>query len=65
MGVIIEDSRRQDADINERIVKINRVFHAIKNKFINKKEISRKTKMIVFKTLYVDQSSLTGMNPGC
>lgn len=52
LGVTIDDNGTQETDINKRIEKTLRLYYAMNKKFINKKEVSRKTKMNVFKTIY-------------
>lgn len=51
LGVIIENTGRQELDITEKIEKSNKLYYAINKTFINKKEVSRKTKMTVYKTI--------------
>ncbi|KAJ3655554.1 hypothetical protein Zmor_014678 [Zophobas morio] len=53
LGVTIDDTGRQEADNTERIEKCNKLYYAINNTFINKREISQKTKMSVYKTIYL------------
>jgi hypothetical protein len=52
LGTIIESSGKQEIDINERIQKTTKTYHMMRQNFIKKKEISKKTKMTVFKTIY-------------
>uniref|UniRef100_A0A1Y1K5K2 Endonuclease-reverse transcriptase n=1 Tax=Photinus pyralis TaxID=7054 RepID=A0A1Y1K5K2_PHOPY len=48
----IEESGVQDIEINERIVSAAKVYHAIKSTIIRKREISRNTKMKVYKSIF-------------
>lgn len=52
LGVVIDEKNKQDIDINNRIEKSNRLFYAINKSFISKKEVQRKTKITIFKTIY-------------
>lgn len=52
LGVIIDRTGTQEADINNRIQKANKLYYAMNTNFINKKEISKQTKLTVFKTIY-------------
>ena len=52
LGVIVDSNGNQEAALNERIEKAIKVYCALNNRFIYKKEISRKTKMSVYKTVY-------------
>lgn len=52
LGVTIENSGRQETDIEERIDKTVKTYHAIRASFIKKKEISKGTKMTIFKTIF-------------
>lgn len=51
LGVTIKCDGNQEADIEERIEATSRTFHAMKNSFIKKREISNGTKMTVYKTI--------------
>ena len=53
LGVIVDSNGKQEAALNERNEKAIKVYYALNNRFINKKEISRKTKMSVYKTVYL------------
>lgn len=52
LGIAIEESGRNEIEIAERVKKTNNVYFALNKGFINKKEISRNTKMKVYKTIY-------------
>ena len=52
LGVDIHCNGYQEIEINNRVDKAMKIFHAMGQSFINKKEISRKTKINVFKTIY-------------
>jgi Reverse transcriptase (RNA-dependent DNA polymerase)/Endonuclease-reverse transcriptase len=52
LGVNIDQRGTQEVEINERIRKANNLYYAINHTFINKKEISKHTKMSVFKAVY-------------
>lgn len=52
LGVTIERNGNQDIDVSERIRKTVNIYHAMRQTFIRKKEISQKTKMTVFRTIY-------------
>lgn len=52
LGTIIEDTGKQEANINERIDKSNKLYFTINKTFINKKEINQKTKLKIYKTIF-------------
>lgn len=52
LGVTIHREGTDEAEINERISGASKLYHALSSSFIGKKEISRKTKMTVYKTIY-------------
>ncbi|KAI4465121.1 geranylgeranyl pyrophosphate synthase [Holotrichia oblita] len=52
LGVIIDETGTNEADINSRIQKTNKLYYAMNTKFINKKEISKQTKLKVFNAIY-------------
>ena len=52
LGVTIDEKGKQDVEINSRIEKTLKMYYSMNKKFIDKKEISRETKMKVFKTIY-------------
>lgn len=51
LGVVIDNTGKQDAEINERIEKSIKLYYAMNSKFLHKKEISRQTKMNVYKAV--------------
>ncbi|CAH0555727.1 unnamed protein product [Brassicogethes aeneus] len=52
VGVELEHNGGQESEINKRIGKAINLYYAINNKFIKKKEITKKTKLNVFKTVF-------------
>lgn len=52
LGVTLEGTGKQEAEINERIDKTIKLYYAMNQKFINKKEITKQTKIKVFNTIY-------------
>ncbi|XP_023310553.1 uncharacterized protein LOC111691870 [Anoplophora glabripennis] len=52
LGVLIEGSGKQDKEIEKRIENTMKVYHSINKSFINKREISTKTKMNVYQAVY-------------
>ena len=52
LGIMIEETGKIDMEIAERIKKTNNLYYTLNKGFINKKEISRQTKMKVYKTIY-------------
>lgn len=53
LGAVIDRTGKYEEEINNRINKATKLYHSIKRGFINKKEISTKTKMTVYKTIYL------------
>ncbi|XP_030759925.1 uncharacterized protein LOC115885229 [Sitophilus oryzae] len=53
LGVNISNTGEQETEIIERIGNTSRLYQAIKNSFLNKKEISRAVKMSVYKTVFI------------
>ncbi|KAJ8951320.1 hypothetical protein NQ318_008224 [Aromia moschata] len=53
LGVHIESQCYRDQEINARIQSASNMFHSMKNSFIGKKEVSIKTKMSVYNSIYV------------
>ena len=51
LGVIIDNKGNQEKEINERICKANKTYQAIKNIIMNKREITTKIKVTVYKTI--------------
>ncbi|XP_045474946.1 uncharacterized protein LOC123680873 [Harmonia axyridis] len=52
LGVNIENTGSQEREINERIEKAGRLYHAINKKFLRRTEVEEKTKMTVFKSIF-------------
>lgn len=52
LGVLIDREGNMENEINERITKATRLYHSLNKAFIGKKEINRKTKMTVYKTIF-------------
>lgn len=52
LGITLNETGKQEAEINERIGKTIKLYHAMNQKFINKKEISKQTKTKIFNTVY-------------
>lgn len=52
LGVIIDETGKQDIDLNERINKVNKLYYTMNKTFINKREVTKKTKMNVYKTIF-------------
>lgn len=53
LGTIIDSKGSQEKEINARIESASRVFHSLKNVLIGKKEVSRKAKMSIYKTVFL------------
>ena len=53
LGVTISDDGKYECEINNRITKANNVYYSINNTIIGKKEISTKTKMSIFQSIYI------------
>lgn len=52
LGVTIDNDGRQEIDISERIEKCNKLYYTMNVNFINKREVSQKTKLTVYKTIF-------------
>ena len=52
LGIHIQENGRQEAEVNERVTTAVKTYHALGNKFLRKREISRGTKMSVYRTIY-------------
>jgi hypothetical protein len=52
LGVTINNKGKQDTEINQRISAATKLYHSLGKTFIGKKEISRKTKMTVYQTIF-------------
>jgi hypothetical protein len=53
LGSIVNKEGKMEEEINARIKAAVRLFHGIKQAFLNKKEISKQTKIAVYKSTYV------------
>ena len=52
LWAIITYNRKSDEEINGRISSTNKIYHALSKGFLNKKEVTTRTKAIVYKTVY-------------
>lgn len=52
LGVIIDREGNMEEEIQERIQNATKLYHSLNKAFINKKEISSKTKLTVHKTIF-------------
>lgn len=52
LGVTIEDTGKQEIEINKRTGKAIKIYYAMNKQFINKKEITRQTKIKIFNAIY-------------
>ncbi|KAJ8944476.1 hypothetical protein NQ318_008746 [Aromia moschata] len=52
LGVTFEEDGKMDCELNKRIGQANRTYFALNRGFIEKKEISKKTKMRIYKEVY-------------
>ena len=52
LGVKIDSDGKNESEINTRIENTLKLYYSMNNTFINKKEISKKTKINVFKSVY-------------
>lgn len=52
LGTTIEETGKNEIEIAERVRKANNVYYAMSKGLVNKKEISRRTKMNVYKTIF-------------
>lgn len=52
LGILLDETGKQEAEINERVGKTIKLYYAMNQKFINKREISKQTKVKVFNTVY-------------
>lgn len=53
LGVKVHKDGRNDAEINGRIESALKMYYALGKTFIRKKEVSKKTKMTVYKTIFI------------
>lgn len=52
LGVHIQEDGRQVAELNDRISAAVKIYHALNRSLIGKREISRRTKLSVYKTIF-------------
>lgn len=52
LGRALEETGKQEIEIRNRIEKANKTYYALNKGILNKKEVSRKTKMNVYKAIY-------------
>jgi cysteinyl-tRNA synthetase len=52
LGVTINNKGKEDTEINQRISAATKLYHTLGKIFIGKKEITRKTKMTVYQTIF-------------
>ena len=52
LGVELSNDARQDCEIDQRIGAASAVLHSLYQSVVTKKEVSRRTKMAIFKELY-------------
>lgn len=52
LGVILEGTGNQEVEIDRRVESSNRVYYAMNNGFISRREITKDTKLKVFKSIY-------------
>ena len=52
-GVTIDKRGKFEHELNDRITKANNLYYAINQSFIGKREISEKTKLTVYKAIYL------------
>lgn len=53
LGAIVEESGSLEGEINNRVTAASKVFHSLRTKFLNNKEVSKKTKIVVFDAIYI------------
>lgn len=53
LGSVLDCKGTMDADINERISATAKLYYQLQRGFIQKREISRKTKLAVFRSVYI------------
>lgn len=53
LGVILSSDGRVDKEVRNRISKANKVYYQINNTLVGKKELSKKAKIQLYKTIYV------------
>nr|CAH7736900.1 unnamed protein product [Callosobruchus chinensis] len=52
LGIVIQGDGTMEVEIKERLMKASKLYHTLRRSFICKKEISRKTKITVYKTIF-------------
>jgi hypothetical protein len=52
LGIVINDDGRVDEEINNRIEKANQILYQINNTLVRKKELTSKTKMQIYNSVY-------------
>lgn len=52
LGVKIQKTGTMEAELNDRLEAATKLYYSLNNAFIRKKEVSRKTKIIVYKTIF-------------
>jgi hypothetical protein len=53
LAAIISQDGRIDLEVNNRIATAGRLYHAISRGFTGKREVSKKTKLTVYRTVYL------------
>jgi hypothetical protein len=53
LGANISQNRRIDLEVNNRISAAGPLYHAISGGFTGKREVSKKTKLTVYQTVYL------------
>ena len=52
LGVEMQEGGRQDMEINDRMEKTLKLYHLMNKNFVSKREVSKKTKINVYKAMY-------------
>lgn len=52
LGVMLHESGRNEAELNNRVESAMKIYYALNKKFIRKKEITARTKMSVYNTVF-------------
>ena len=52
LGTTIHRDGTEDAEIKERIASASRLYYSLSRAFLGRKEVSKKTKMTIYKTVY-------------
>lgn len=53
LGSIVDSRGKSEEELNSRIQAANRVYYALQNKFLKHKEITEKTKISIYKAIYL------------